>query len=168
MADEAAKAVAGAGAKAVAEAGAVASRAATSSAALVLNAAYKDFSISVTIDNLWLATGVAFGSFCLGAMSIGAYYLVHKQLAEQAITNVFERNEDGVVDPEVRSIADGSILVDLCCHTEHSFLSFVDDFRANRIKLKLEEEFKTIGYTEELKVTINNLEEVETNVQKIR
>ena len=154
------------GVKAVAEAGAVG--AAASRAAFDLAAAYKDFSISLTIESDWLAGAAVFGALGLGTLSIGVYYLTHRQPVEQAIRNALERNEDGVVDPEVRNIANGSILVDLCCHTKWSFLSFVDDFKRNRIKLKLQEEFKKIGYTQKLEVTINNLEEVKMNVQKLR
>lgn len=120
-------------------------------------------SVEIKIDNVWLA-----GLAVVGTLSLGAYYLSRRQPTENAIRNVLERNEGGVVDPEVRRIENGSILVELFCHTERSFLSFVDDYRTNEIKLKLEEEFRKIGYEEELKVTISDLEEVYQKAYQIR
>ena len=53
-----------------------------------------------------------------------------RQSVENAIRNALEeRNENGA-DPEVRNIGDGSILVELCCHTDRSLLQFVDDLEA--------------------------------------
>jgi len=121
------------------------------------------FKVEIKIDNNWLA-----GLVVVGGLTLGAYYLSHRLPTENAIRNALERNEDGVVDPEVRAIETGSILVKLFCHTERSLLSFVDDFEAKRTKLRLEEEFRKIGYEEELNVTIENLGEVYQNEYEIR
>ena len=121
------------------------------------------FKEEVKIDNNWLA-----GLVVAGALSLGAYYLSRRQHTDNAIRNALERNEDGVVDPEARRIANGSILVELFCHTEKSFLSFMDDFEAKRTKLRLEEEFRKIGYEEELDVAINNSEEVYHKAYQLR
>ena len=121
------------------------------------------FKVEIKVDNNWLA-----GLLIFGGLSLGAYYLSHRQPTENAVRNALERNEDGAVNPEVRAIENGSILVELLCHTECSFLSFVDDFEAKRTKLRLEEEFRKIGYEEELEVTIQNLDDVYRNEYEIR
>ena len=92
------------------------------------------FSLSLKIDNVWLA----------GAVSvIGAFYLACKGPSESAIRRALERKFLGVVDPKVTNIEDGhSILTELLCSTETSFLVFLEDFETKRIKFRLEEEFK--------------------------
>lgn len=141
-----------------------------SRAALALSIAYQSFTFSLTIDNVWLAGALGLGTLGLGTIGIGAYYLANKRRCEEAIRNALQRNnEDAGADPEVRNIRDGhSILVDLCCHSEQSFLSFVDDFKAGLTKLKVNEQFRNIGFDEELKVTINNLEDMYKQLYNIR
>jgi len=117
------------------------------------------FKVDLKIDNNWLAAGLV-GATVVGGLSVAAFYIHRRYPSENAIRNALERNQDGVVDPEVRAIENGSILVELFCHKERSFLSFVDDFEAKTIKLRLEEEFRKIGYEEELDVAIKNLQEV--------
>ena len=125
------------------------------------------FKVDVKIDNNWLAAGLV-GATVVGALSLGAFYVHRRYPSENAIRAALQGNEHGVVDPEVRAIENGSILVELFCHTEHSFLSFVDHFEAKRTKFRLEEEFRKIGYGEELMVTINNLDEVHGKLNQIR
>ena len=121
------------------------------------------FFFSVKIDSPILA-GVALA----GALSLGAFYLSKKHSVENAIRNALEeRNENGA-DPEVRNIGDGSILVELCCHTDRSLLQFVDDLEAEKVKHRLQEEFCNIGFNRELVVTIRNAKEVYRKVQEIR
>ena len=121
------------------------------------------FAVSLKIGNPWLAGAVALGTFSLGAL-----YLTRKVPAENAIRRGLERNDNGVVDPEVRNITDGSILVELHCHTETSFLVFLKDFEKKTVKFRLEEEFKKIGFKDELDVTIRNEEEVYEKAGQIR
>lgn len=122
---------------------------------------YGGWSVAIKIDSAWLAAG-------LGLMSLGAFYIYRKYPSQNAIRNGLEGNENGQVDPEVTGIEQGSILVDLVCRTEKSFLSFVNDFETNRTKLRLEEEFRKIGFSGELEVTIINLKEVYEKVDHIR
>ena len=120
-------------------------------------------SVAIKIDNAWLAAGMA-----SGLLSLAAFYIYRKYPSHNAIRNGLEGNENGEVDPVVRAIEEGSILVDLFCRTEKSFLSFVNDFETKRTKLRLEEEFRKIGFSGELEVTIINLEEVYEKVDHIR
>ena len=120
-------------------------------------------SASLKINNPWLAAGVV-----TGILSLGAFYIHRKYPSQNAIRNALEGNENGEVDPVVRAIEEGSILVDLFCRTETSFLRFLNDFETKRTKLRLEEEFRKIGFSGELEVTIINLEEVYEKVDHIR
>ena len=120
------------------------------------------FSVGIKIDNVWLAAGVA-----TGLLSLGAFYIHRKYPSQNAIRNALEGNENGEVDPVVRAI-EGSILVGLFCRTEKSFLRFVNDFETKRTKVRLEEEFRNIGFFGELEVTITNIEEVYEKVDHIR
>lgn len=123
-----------------------------------------NFSISLKIDSPVLAGIISVGTLCLGA-----YYLANKQSSERAIRNALEaRNEAGVVDPQVRNIEQGSVLVDLHCHSEKSFLEFVKDFEADKVRSRLEEEFTKIGFQRNLHVTIRNVDEVNRKVTEIR
>ena len=113
------------------------------------------FSLSLKINNVWLA----------GAVSCKAC----KGPSESAIRRTLERNFLGVVDPKVTNIEEGhSILTELLCSTETSFLVFLEDFETKRIKFRLEEEFKKIGFSTELDVTLRNAEKVYQQVIQIR
>lgn len=79
-----------------------------------------------------------------------------------AVRKSLERKEAGQTNPEVTRIERGSIVVELVCHTEQSFLRFMEDFETGKIKDKLEEEFGNID------VTIINRDEVQQNVNAIR
>ena len=130
---------------------------------MTASASTSGFFVSVKIDSPILA-GVALA----GALSLGAFYLSKKHSVENAIRNALEeRNENGA-DPEVRNIGDGSILVELCCHTDRSLLQFVDDLEAEKVKRRLQEEFCKIGFNRRLDVTIRNAKEVYKKVQEIR
>ena len=123
-----------------------------------------NFSISLKIDSPILA-----GVISVGALSLGAFYLANKLSSERAIRNALEaRNEAGGVDPQVRNIEQGSILVDLHCHSEKSFLEFVEDFKNEKVKNRLEKEFTKLGFQENLYVTIRNIDEVNRKVTEIR
>ncbi|RMX58800.1 hypothetical protein pdam_00021877 [Pocillopora damicornis] len=130
---------------------------------MTASASTSGFFVSVKIDSPILA-GVALA----GALSLGAFYLSKRHSVENAIRNgLEERNENGA-DPEVRNIGDGSILVELYCHTDRSLLQFVDDLEAEKVKHRLQEKFCNIGFNRELVVTIRNAKEVYKKVQEIR
>ncbi|XP_015780806.1 PREDICTED: uncharacterized protein LOC107358730 [Acropora digitifera] len=122
------------------------------------------FSISLKIDNVWLA-----GAVTLGALSLGAFYLSRKGPTEEAIRRALERNILDATDPRVINITDGhSILTELHCNSETSFLIFLDDFENNTVKFRLEEELKKIGFKSDLDVTIQNKETVDKQVSHTR
>ena len=121
-------------------------------------------SISLRIESPVLA-----GIISVGTLALGAYYLANRQSSERAIRNALEpRNEAGVVDPQVRNIEQGSVLVDLHCHSEKSFREFVTDFEAKKVRNRLEEEFTKIGFQGVLQVTIRNIDEVKRKVAKVK
>ena len=130
---------------------------------MTASATTSGFFISLKIDSPILA-----GVVVAGTMSLGAFCLYKRFYVEDAIRNALEeRNENGA-DPEVRNIKDGSILVELYCHTDRSLLQFVDDLEAEKVKHRLQEEFCNIGFNRELVVTIRNAKEVYRKVQEIR
>lgn len=131
---------------------------------VAVSASTTGFSVSIKIGNTILA-----GIVSVGALSLGAYYLANRRPVENAIRNGLEiRNEAGVLDPEVRNIEEGSILVELRCHSEQSFIQFVEDFEAKKVEHRLKEEFTKIGFSGRLHVTIRNTNEVYGNVQMVR
>lgn len=131
---------------------------------VAVSASTNGFSVSIKIGNTILA-----GIVSVGALSLGAYYLANRRPVENAIRNGLEiRNEAGVLDPEVRNIEEGSILVELRCHSEQSFIQFVEDFEAKKVEHRLKEEFTKIGFSGRLHVTIRNTNEVYGNVQMVR
>lgn len=144
----------------------------TAKSALELSLKMEEYSISLKIENSWLA-----GVCGVGVVGLAAFYIHRKfptppaaerraaELAEEntivsaildATRNVLQRNEAGEIYPEVMLTENGSVLVDLVCHTKESFLTFVDDFKAQKIKQSLEKEFRKIGCNEELEVTMTN------------
>jgi len=122
------------------------------------------FSVSLKIDNVWLA-----GAVSVGALSLGAFYLACRRPAEDAIRRALERKLFGEADPKVTNITDGhSILIELHCSTETSFLVFLEDLETNSTKFRLEAEFQKIGFKSELDVTIRNAETVYREAGRIR
>lgn len=115
--------------------------------------AFGGFTFSLKIDNPWLAAGIA----------IGTFYIANKALTERAIRNALQQQTSSTanVDPEVTSISTGSILVQLQCYTEESFLRFTDDIDSKKAKYQLEEELATVGFREEIRLTVENKEELE-------
>ena len=61
-----------------------------------------------------------------------------------------------------------SVVVQLCCYTRESFLSFMNDFELGKVKQRLEDEFEKVGYQGELEVTILNEKDVYRELDKIR
>ena len=152
-----------------------------------LDLSIKDF-LSLKIENPWLAAMVVL----VGGVSVtgSVVFYIHRKYpaqpaernaAERAsenpevrrtlvapVRNALERNVDGVIDPEVMTIENGSIHVKLLCHTEQSLLLFLDDFNTGKVKKRLEKEFRKLGCEEELKVTISNLDEVHKRLNQTR
>ena len=123
-------------------------------------------SVSLKIDSPIVA-GVALAAGA--AVTLGAFYLRYRWKTENAIRNSLEgMNAIGSADPEVTDIEEGSIIVKLRCHTPQSVLQFVMDFKEKKVKCRLEEEFKKIGFDQELEVTIENTQEVFQREQELR
>ena len=91
--------------------------------------AFGGFTFSLKIDNPWLAAGIA----------IGTFYIANKALTERAIRNALQQQSSSTAnaDPEVTSISTGSILVQLQCYSEESFLRFTDDIDSKKAKYRL-------------------------------
>ena len=123
-------------------------------------------SISVKIDSPIVA-GVALAAGTV--VTLGAFYFLYRWKTENAIRKSIERmNAIGKADPEVTNIEEGSIIVKLRCHTPQSVLQFVKDFKEKKVKRRLEEELKKIGFDKELEVTIVNGQEVFQREQELR
>ena len=154
----------------------------------VLDLSLTKNSLSLKIENPWLAAlAVLVGGVSVTASVV--FYIHRKHPAQPAernaaerasenpeirralvdpVRNALERNVDGVIDPEVMTIENGSIQVTLLCRTEQSLLLFLDDFEAGKVKERLEKEFRKLGCEEELKVTISNLDEVYQRLNQTR
>lgn len=116
--------------------------------------AFGGFTFSLKIDNPWLAAGIA----------IGTFYIAHKALSERAIRNALQQQTSSTArnaDPEVTSISTGSILVELQCYSAESFLRVSDDIHSKKAKYRLEEELARVGFREEIRLTVENKEEME-------
>ena len=110
------------------------------------------FSISLKIENKWVAAG----------FMIGAFYIANRVLTERATRNSLQQQTlSGNADPEVTAISPGSILVQLTCYTEGSFLRFTEDIDSEKAKYRLEEELAKVGFSEKISLTVENNEEFE-------
>lgn len=69
---------------------------------------------------------------------------------------------------QVGNISSGSILVELHCYLEKSFLTFVKDFEKEKVKQRLEYEFHKVGFKEEVKVSFKNEREVYKKLDLLR
>ena len=85
-------------------------------------------------------------------------------LGEQAVKYALESQDRKVNDMQPTE----SVLVQLCCYTKESFLSFMDDFESGKVKQRLEDEFEKVGYKGELEVTILNENDVYRELDQIR
>lgn len=112
----------------------------------------------LNIDNKPLAAAAVGGL----AIAVGAFFYRNSEVVGSAIRSAFA----GLC--EVQHIRSGSIVVELKCETEQSFLSFMEAFETKKIKQRLEEEFKKIGFKEELEVSIRNDKEVYEELDRIR
>lgn len=97
------------------------------------------------------AAGVAAGS----VMTLYTFHCLKRLESESATKRGLEStDETGNVVRSVDYSTGGSIIVKLSCYTQQSVLQFVKDLKENKIKRRLEEEFKKIGFDHELEVTI--------------
>ena len=85
-------------------------------------------------------------------------------LGKQAVKYALESQDRKVNDMQPTE----SVLVQLCCYTKESFLSFMDDFESGKVKQRLEDEFEKVGYKGELEVTILNENDVYRELDQIR
>ena len=123
-------------------------------------------SISLKIDSPVLAAVAFVGG---AVVTLGAFYLHNRRKTENAIRNSLERrNKSGEVDPVVANIGEGSIFVELRCRTLQSYQNFMNDFCEGKVGARLEEEFKKIGFAQELRVSIVTPEVVFQREHKIR
>lgn len=127
-----------------------------------LSLEYGKFKISLKINDVLLAAGAV-------ATGVVALYCSNNEGLMQAVKNALQKTILGVVDPIVTKIIDGhSVLVELCCKTERSFLTFLDDFDKKVVKFRLEEELKQIGSNSDFEVTICNKKEIDEQASQIR
>lgn len=97
------------------------------------------------------AAGMVAGS----VTTLGTFYLIKRLESESATRRGLEStDETGNVVRSVDFVAGGSIIVKLSCYTQQSVLQFVKDLKGEKIKRRLEEEFKKIEFDHELEVTI--------------
>ena len=115
------------------------------------------FSFSLKISSERLAAGA------LVVCAVTALWSREPELVYGAVHRALE-----VLGAHVQNIIRGSILVELHCDTKEGLLSFVEAFETKKVKQRLEEEFKKIGFKEELEVTITNEKEVYEKVNQIR
>ena len=121
--------------------------------------AFFSFSFSIKIADRLLAAGALVGA----GVALGAFYYSNPELVTGAVSRALEG--PGL---QVANIAPGSIIVELLCNMKDSFFSFLEDFESKKVKQRLEEEFKKIGYKGELEVTIANDKEVSNKLNQIR
>lgn len=132
--------------------------------AVCVNFSYGSFRFSLNIfdretaRNALTGVGIGFGA------SIGVYFARNPQLVTGALRSALET----ITGLQVGAVIPGSILVELLCNTNESFLSFMNDFETREVHRRLNKEFKTIGYNDELEVAIINQEEAYKHLKKIR
>ena len=108
-----------------------------------------------------LLVAFAAGVVTAGAATLGAFYYLKQSESDSATKKGLEStDETGKVVRKVDFITGGSIIVKLSCYTLQSIVQFVKDLKENKIKRRLEEEFKKIGFDHELEVTIVHAQEV--------
>ena len=87
-----------------------------------------------------------------------------EELGRNAVTIALESSGRQVINMRPTK----SVLVELRCYTNESFLSFMDDLESGKVKRRLEEEFAKVGYKGELEVTIVNEKDVYRVLDQIR
>ena len=85
-------------------------------------------------------------------------------LGEQAVKYALESQDRKVIDMQSTK----SVLVQLCCYTKESYLSFMNDFKSGRVTQRLKAEFEKLGYKGELVVTIFSESGVYGELDQIR
>ena len=112
-------------------------------------------SFFLKIDSHGALAAFAAGVMAGSAMTLGAFYLLKPSESEGAIRRGLEStDETGNALRRVNFVGAGSIMVKLSCYTPQSVLQFVNDLKGNKIKRRLEEEFKNIEFDQKLEVII--------------
>lgn len=113
--------------------------------------------------------GAALAGGLAGLAGLTAFATTNWSNSKVAIKRSLEiRDENGKLEAEAKNMKISSITVELHCYTKQSVLQFVKDFKENEVKRRLEEEFKKIGFDEELEVTLVNAEEVFQREEELR
>ena len=115
------------------------------SPALVFQAGYGPFHISIKIDNPWLAAGL-FGG---GTLTIGVIYILNREHVDTAIKIALAGLADSVLN-----VKSSSVLVEFVCYTKGRFLAFMDAFVTGTVNQRFQEEFSKIDFKDELQVTV--------------
>lgn len=123
-----------------------------------LQANKEGVTVWLKIDDKPLVRGVA----AMIGVALGVFYIRNSDRVESAIKSAFA----GLC--QVVNITRGSILVELYCDTEQSFLLFMEAFETKHVKQRLEEELQKVGFNEELEVTITNNKEIYDKLNRIR
>lgn len=132
--------------------------------AVGVDVSYGLFRLSLRIFDRGTARTVLTGfGIGFGAM-VGAYYLRNSQLVMGAVRSALETT----AGLQVGTVTPGSILVELLCSTDKSFISFMEDFETKEVARRLNIEFKNAGYNGELEVTIINQKEAYKHLEKTR
>ena len=118
------------------------------------------FTFSIKIVDRQLAGRALLGIGCGGALA--AFLYRYPELVASAARNALEGQ--GL---QVTNITPGSILVKLRCNKRESFLLFLEEFDRKKVKQRLENEFRKVGFKEELEVTITNDKEVYEKLDQI-
>lgn len=113
--------------------------------ALVFQAGYGPFHISIKIDNPWLAAGF----LSAGILTLGAFYKLNRESVEAAV-----RVALADLPGRILNITPSSILVKFVCDTEEKILAFMKAFATGKVKQRLQEEFSKIGFKDKLEVTV--------------
>ena len=112
-------------------------------------------SFFLKIDSHGALAAFAAGMVAGSVTTLGAFYLLKPSESEGAIRRGLEStDETGNALRRVNFVGAGSIIVKLSCYTPQSVLQFVMDLKENKIKRRLEEEFKKIEFDQKLEVTI--------------
>ena len=118
------------------------------------------FTFSIKIVDRQLAGRALLGIGCGGALA--AFLYRYPEPVASAARNALEGQ--GL---QVTNITPGSILVKLRCNKRESFLLFLEEFDRKKVKQRLENEFRKVGFKEELEVTITNDKEVYEKLDQI-
>ena len=114
--------------------------------------------VEFNIHDKWAAR--IFVTVC--SVGVTSFFLKNPDVVKKALELGFK------IWGQVMNVRPGSIIVELCCKTEESFLKFVDDFEEGKVKTTLEEELNKIGFNEEFEVNLTDKDNVYEKVYEVR